>query len=170
MDDIQRSNQHDDELYLNDMTHTDTDGRDLNDQSLSLNQLEHSHHMQSQSQYTYSKTNKSHIGAGPGGAVSSADFNQISQLSNLEQTERIMSLKTEIRGYQKIMEQQQSKIKEEINKRTKVEEAFTTSKLNNEQTIMAKIQQLLHEEEPNLEELMNMSLRQEKEKQATKDQ
>lgn len=102
--------------------------------------------------------------------MSSADFNQISQLSNLEQTERIMSLKTEIRGYQKIMEQQQSRIKEEINKRTKVEEAFTTSKLNNEQTIMAKIQQLLHEEEPNLEELMNMSLMQEKEKQATKDQ
>ena len=55
------------------MTDNDTDGRDPNDQSLSLNQLEHSHNMQSRSQYTYSKTNKSQIGVG--GAISGADFN-----------------------------------------------------------------------------------------------
>ena len=35
---------------------------------------------------------------------------------------------------------------------------------------MNKIQHLLHEEEPNLEELMNMSIKHEKEKQAQKDQ
>jgi len=90
--------------------------------------------MQSQSQYTYSKTNKSHSGAGIGlgGAVSSKEFNQLSELSNLEQTERIMSLKTEIKGYQKIIDQQQSRIKEEINRREKVEEVLNASKLNNE--------------------------------------
>ena len=69
---------------------------------------------------------------GPGGAVSTVDFNQISQLSKLEQTERIMSLKSEIQGYRKIIDQQQSRIKEEITKREKVEGVLNASKLNNE--------------------------------------
>ena len=55
-DDIQRGNPtQDGELNLTDMTHTYTDVRDPNDQSLRLNQLEHSTPLGSQ--YTYSKTN-----------------------------------------------------------------------------------------------------------------
>ena len=51
-EDFQRSKHHDDELNFTDMTtsNNDIDGRDPNDQSLSLNQLE-------QSQFTYSKSN-----------------------------------------------------------------------------------------------------------------
>ena len=80
-EDIQRSNNHEDdknELNLNDMTQQ-LDGRDPNDQSLSLQQLEHS-------QYTYSKT-KSHLTQN-----NINDYNQMSQLSQMEQTERIGSL------------------------------------------------------------------------------
>ena len=91
-DDIQRSKHHDDELNFTDMTvsNNDIDGRDPNDQSLSLNQLEHS-------QYTYSKSqNKSHLAQG-------VDL----QLS---------SLKTEIKGYQKIISHQQEKIREVLRK------------------------------------------------------
>ena len=89
------------------VSNNDIDGRDPNDQSLSLNQLEHS-------QYTYSKSNnKSQMTPGP------VDM----QLS---------SLKTEIKGYQKIITHQQEKIKEEVSKREKVEGAMNASKLNNE--------------------------------------
>lgn len=142
------------------MTHTNTDIRDPNDQSLRLNQLEHSTPLGSQ--YTYSKTNKSQIGTAARGSVQPADT---SHLSHFEQTERILQLKNELKGFQTIIDQQQDRIKEEISKREKVEEAFNISKLNtNEATILNKIQSLLREEEPNLEEIMSLSLRQERQK------
>ena len=94
-DDIQRGNPtQDGELNLTDMTHTNTDIRDPNDQSLRLNQLEHSTPLGSQ--YTYSKTNKSHIGTAARGSVQPADT---SHLSHFEQTERILQLKNELKGF-----------------------------------------------------------------------
>jgi hypothetical protein len=52
---------------------------------------------------------------------------------------QLSSLKTEIKGYQKIISHQQTKIKEEVSKREKIEQVFGASKLNNEQTILNQI-------------------------------
>jgi len=107
LDDIQRGNAQDGELNLTDMTHTNTDMRDPNDQSLRLNQLEHSTPLGSQ--YTYSKTNKSQLGTAARpyshDQANNPEYQQASQLSHFEQTERILSLKNEVKSFQKIIDQ-----------------------------------------------------------------
>ena len=98
LSDIQRSHQpdqhrNDNPLNLIDMTHQtrELEGRDPNDQSLSLNQLEHS-------AYTYSKTNKSNLQATDNALTpAQIQYNGASDISQLDQAETIMTLQNEVR-------------------------------------------------------------------------
>ena len=74
-------------------------------------------------------------------------------MSQLEQTDRIVSLKSEIKSYQKIIDKQQKQLHQEVQKREQAERCL------NEESVLDKIQLLLKAEQPDLEELMGLSLR-----------
>ena len=104
-------------MNINDISQTRdnlNDSRDPNDRSLNMNHLEHS-------QFSYSKTNNSNNITYKVGTPSIIDSNQVSGLTQFEQTERISQMNHEIKSYQKIIAKQQESIRMEATKREKLE-------------------------------------------------
>lgn len=144
-EDIQRSHLHEIQPVFH-------DDRDPNDKSLSLTQLEHSH-------LTYSKNTSSKKGT----LVKHLDLNQISRLSQFEQTEIITHMQTEIQSYKKIIAKQEETIRLEQSKLSKLEDALSKSQLQgsesmSQQSIIIKMQELMAQKNPDLEELIQLSI------------
>lgn len=147
-EDIQRSHLHEIQPAFDD--------RDPNDKSLSLTQLEHS-------QFTYSKNTSSKKET----MLKPLDLNQISRLSQFEQTEIISHMQTEIQSYKKIIAKQEETIRLEQSKLTNLEDALSKSQLKGsesmqQQLIIEKMQALIAQKNPDMEELIKLSIQQER--------